>query len=179
MTLNLKNTENLKFFWNFPSLFAITVGARIPNKFGIRMVHSSSVLVPTIRKPNFASLGRFIYKEEIFLCIKWPSLEQPFCFFDHSKTEQNGRHLDWPFENRTFHASLGRFISVKIFYLYIKWSRLTAIRNPNDWLQTDHSKTEPFENRTKKGSDFEWVPISSVRNSSPDCNCSSLLLNRS
>ena len=32
---------------------AITVGARIPNKFGIRMVQSCSVLVPTIQKPNF------------------------------------------------------------------------------------------------------------------------------
>ena len=29
-----------------------TVGARIPNKFGIRMVHSCSVQAPTIRKPN-------------------------------------------------------------------------------------------------------------------------------
>ena len=45
-----------------------TVGARIPNKFGIRMVHSPSVLVPTIRKQNIldiqngrSKLGRFIY----------------------------------------------------------------------------------------------------------------------
>ena len=30
-----------------------TVGARIPNEFGIRMLHSCSVLVPTIRKPNY------------------------------------------------------------------------------------------------------------------------------
>ena len=29
-----------------------TVGAQIPNKFVIRMVHSHSVLVPTIQKPN-------------------------------------------------------------------------------------------------------------------------------
>ena len=29
-----------------------TVGAWIPNMFGIRMVHSRSVLVPTIWKPN-------------------------------------------------------------------------------------------------------------------------------
>ena len=91
---------------------------------------------------------------------------RPFCFFDHSKTDQNGRPLDWPFKNRTFHASLGRFIYKK-YYLIVKRSRLTAIRKPNDWLQTDHS--EPFENRTKKGSDFKWVRISSIRNSSPDC----------
>ena len=30
----------------------ITVGARIPNAFGIRMVHSRSVQAPTIRIPN-------------------------------------------------------------------------------------------------------------------------------
>ena len=43
-----------------------TVGARIPNAFRIRMVHSRLVLVPTIQKPNFqnvrSELGRFIYK---------------------------------------------------------------------------------------------------------------------
>ena len=43
-----------------------TVGARIPNTFGFRMVHSCSVLVPTIRKLNFqnghSKLDRFIYK---------------------------------------------------------------------------------------------------------------------
>ena len=32
--------------------YSYTVGARIPNKFGIRMVQSCSVLVPTIRNPN-------------------------------------------------------------------------------------------------------------------------------
>ena len=39
-----------------------TVGARIPNAFGIRMVYGRSVLVPTIRNQNFqngrSKLGR-------------------------------------------------------------------------------------------------------------------------
>ena len=47
-----------------------TVGARKLNEFGIRMVHSRSVLVPTIRKQNIQNgrfrLGCFIYKEEMF-----------------------------------------------------------------------------------------------------------------
>ena len=33
--------------------FINTVGAQILNKFGIRMIHSHSVQVPTIRKPNY------------------------------------------------------------------------------------------------------------------------------
>ena len=37
-----------------------TVGARIPNTFGIRMVDSVQIIVQTIRNPNMASLGRFI-----------------------------------------------------------------------------------------------------------------------
>ena len=40
--------------------YATTVGARIPNTFGIRMVQSRSVQAPTIRKPNLPSLGHFI-----------------------------------------------------------------------------------------------------------------------
>ena len=39
-----------------------TVGARIPNEFGIQMVQGCSVLVPTIRKPNYTSLDHFIHK---------------------------------------------------------------------------------------------------------------------
>ena len=42
-----------------------TVGARIPNEFGIRMVHSRSVLVPTIQKPNHGKL-RLFYVYNIF-----------------------------------------------------------------------------------------------------------------
>ena len=50
---------------SFLSLFSFsftqeyTVGARIPNAFGFRMVDSVRIMVQTIRKPNFASLGRF------------------------------------------------------------------------------------------------------------------------
>ena len=48
------------------SLNSVTVGAWIPNKFKIRMVHSRSVLVPTIWKQNFqngrSTLDCFIYK---------------------------------------------------------------------------------------------------------------------
>ena len=59
-----------------------TVGARIPNAFGIRMVCSCSVLVPTIRKQNFQNgrfrLGCFIYKEKKCIYIKRSSLKRPF-----------------------------------------------------------------------------------------------------
>ena len=96
-----------------------TVGARIPNVFGFRMVDSVRFMVPTIQILNMVSLGRFIYKH--------------------------------------------------YFYLYIKRSRLTAILNLNDWLQTEHSKSEPSQIRLLKRSVFEWIRISNGRNSSPHC----------
>ena len=67
----MKSEMNVCLLYNCQK--GATVGARIPNKFGIRMVHCRSVLIPTIRKQNIlniqngrSKLGRFIYKEEIF-----------------------------------------------------------------------------------------------------------------
>ena len=83
---DLNNRLLVVWYWNSSSLqellfrsLLLTVGARIPNKFGIRMVNSCSVLVPTIWKPNLASLDHFIHKEKIYFLYK-------------TKTE--------PFENR-------------------------------------------------------------------------------
>ena len=56
-----------------------TVGARIPNPFRIRMVHSCSVLVPTIRKPNHGQSRWFCTKTLfLFLYIKRSRLKRPF-----------------------------------------------------------------------------------------------------
>ena len=60
-----------------------TVGARIPNKFGIRMVNSCSVLVPTIRKPNLASLDHFIHKERKIFFYK--TVQAKVAFFSPFK----------------------------------------------------------------------------------------------
>ena len=63
-------------------------------------------------------------------------------------------------------VSLEHFIKKKI----LKRPRLAMVRFLNgkksvfEWL-------EPFENGTKKGSDFKWVRISNVRYSSPHCTC--------
>ena len=61
----LASELDLIFFWADPKTVGIehrsfkyrkrlnTVGARIPNAFGIWMVHSCSVQVPTLRIPNY------------------------------------------------------------------------------------------------------------------------------
>ena len=87
-----------------------TVGARIPNKFGIRMVQSCSVLVPTIRKPNFASLDHSINKEKKYFIYKTVQANVAILFLDHSKSEQNGCHLLVPTIRKPNLASLDRFI---------------------------------------------------------------------
>ena len=69
---------------------------------------------------TMASLGCFIYKENLFMYIKRPSLA--IVWFsngpDHSKTEQNGRHLVFlPFKNRTLQHSV------------FEWIRYSNVRN--------------------------------------------------
>ena len=53
----------------FLQLFIYTVGARIPNAFGIPMVHSRWVQAPTIRILNHGQPGSFYIKTNIFIFI--------------------------------------------------------------------------------------------------------------
>ena len=70
------------------------MGAWIPNAFGIRMVQSRSVLVPTIQKPNFGS-PRLFYMNIIFIFINQNKghlmpLHWKRQFWDHNSKMKEG-----------------------------------------------------------------------------------------
>ena len=87
-----------RYLWNRPFenwILKCLVFKWIQILSGIQMVQNRSVLVPTIRKLNMASLGRFTCNKKSIFIKKRPRLEQCFCVLDHSKSEQNGRHFVW------------------------------------------------------------------------------------
>ena len=85
--------------------------------------------------------------------------------------------LKKPFENRTFRLAWTIYIKRKKNIFYIKRCRLEYKSSVFEWsvpqmsiAMPEHSKTEPFEIRTSKCSDLEWIRISDVQYSSPHCN---------
>ena len=73
-------------------------------------------------------------------------------------------------------VSLDRFIYKEKKYLCIKQPRLAQkVRFLNGPVQSyrhlwsEHSKTKPFENGTKKGSELGWRSVFRVRFLSPHC----------